>query len=121
MQLPGERTIDNDHGGSTTSGCLAPGDIKLRLQYRSDSGDHYWKVLRAAASHHRIHRNFFQRHRGVTRLDDPQGMRGVSSKRPQHFQHELLRGWHNGQSIGPAPLLVVILDGGKRVRHLYAA
>src|SRR5437763_44073 len=28
---------------------------------------------------------------------------------------------HDGQSIAPAPLLVIILDGGKRVRHLYAA
>jgi hypothetical protein len=71
VHLPGDRTVDDDHGGGAAGGGLAACDIKLRLQYRSDGSDHHRKVLRAAAGHHRIHGDFFQRHRGVARLDDP--------------------------------------------------
>src|SRR5215831_266479 len=49
VQLPGKRPVDDNHGRRTASGGLAAGDIKLRLQDRSDGSDQHWKVLWAAA------------------------------------------------------------------------
>ena len=110
-QLPGDGAVDDDHRGSAAGGSLAAGQVERLLQRRFHASHYHRKVLRAAAGHHGVDRNLLNGYGGIGRLGYAEGLGRIFAPRAQHPAHGVLSGRHDGHTVRPALLLIVILDG----------
>ncbi len=110
LELLYDGTVDDDHRRNGVGRGLHRQQVELRLADGFDRCEHDGKIVGSAAGHHSVDGDFLdrrQRHPGRDHADD--GVRGLPDGR-QHFVDALAARRHDGQAIGPALRVEIVVD-----------